>query len=110
MDGVDRLARRGDGVDDVAEQLHVGELQVGGIGQVDVGVAQVVEDERAPAGPFRVDAHIGAVVGGLHIARPAGRDGDTGRGDGEEHTGADHACGQTAAEVEPQRRAGRDQQ
>jgi hypothetical protein len=75
VDGVTGRARRRDGVGNVAEDLHVAELEMGRVGEVDVGVAQVVEDQRAPGRPFRVCSDVGAVIGRLHVAGPPSGDG-----------------------------------
>ena len=70
-----RLPGRGGRVDDRGDPAHVAELQVGRIGEVDVGLGGVVDEQGPPAGPARIgDQFGGARVDLLHdrLRRPRG--------------------------------------
>ena len=102
---VDRLARRRQTVDDVAEQARVGELEPGRISQVDVGVPQRVHPQLdalgVPGVLVDVDAEVGALAlaslrgggrpGHREAARDQREDGDPGPPRATERRGEEHA-------------------
>ena len=75
--------------DDVGERLHVGELQVGRVGEIDVAVPEVVEPQRAPGRVGEVAFDVDAVVGALDVARRRCLRRDVNAG-GAEHSDRDH--------------------
>ena len=108
--GVERSAVGGHGVDHVAEQLGVLELQVGRVLEVHVGVAQVVEDELAGRRAIRIGADVGAEVGRLDVARVAGQRRRAARDHEHGDAGADRRPAGEAAPCPPQRRPAGHQQ
>ena len=68
VERVDRLAGRGEAVDDVPEQARVGELEPGRVGQVDVRVAERVHPQLHALLVAVVDVDVDAEVGALALA------------------------------------------
>ena len=83
--GGQRLPRLEAGVDDSGERLDVGELQVGGVVQVDVGVQQPVEHQEPAlaACTAGITVHLGTVILRLGVAA-AGREGGGDRAEQEQ--------------------------
>ena len=100
---VQRLADEEGRVDDRRHRLHVGELEVGRVLEVDVGVPQAVEHEHPSAGPLGIDVDRKAVVGRLDVAAARCR----GRPDpGQRHDQGQHrvAAAATARHLHQDRR------
>ena len=92
VERLERLALGERGVHGIGERAGVVEFEDGGIGEVDVAVAQVVEPQDATGGAERVVVDADAVVGALDLTRlgghrPEGESADRHRHDDRDHGG-----------------------